>query len=77
MNHCACAEATDGYGFNLEMFFRKFCWQDKSFNSIPQMVLDLYNTLFRGAVYPICTLEVLKSLIKISLSWEIYRYVFR
>ena len=76
MSHCVCAESTEGCGFDLEMFFIKFCCQGKSFNSVPQMVVGLYNTSLRGAVHPACTFEVLISLVKISLSLEIYRYVF-
>ena len=49
----SCAEATEGCGFDLKMFFRKFCWQGKSFNPASQMVLELYNTLFRGAIHPL------------------------
>ena len=52
MSHCACAEATEGCGYDLKMFLRKFCGQGKSFNSVPQVVLDLYNIWFKGAVYP-------------------------
>ena len=52
MSHYVCAEATEGCDFDLKMFLRKFCLQGKSFNSVPQMVLELYNTWFRVVVHP-------------------------
>ena len=36
MSDSAWAAATKGCGFDLKMFFRKFCWQGKSFNPVPQ-----------------------------------------
>ena len=52
MSHCACAEATEWCGFDRKIFLRKFCLQGKSFNPAPQIVLELYNTLFRGVIHP-------------------------
>ena len=36
MSHSACAEADEGCGFDIKIFFMKFCWQDKGFNPVPQ-----------------------------------------
>ena len=51
ISQCACAEATAGCGFDLKMFFRKFCCQGKSFNSVPRMLLELYNISFRSVLH--------------------------